>query len=74
MIFPFSSPMMIPIIAIVGVFLWLIIHSIVAGVQGIVKHRNELELKQTLAQQGMSASEIERVIQARSFPEEGSDS
>lgn len=61
-----ASPFIIPFAAIAGVFLWLIISSIVSGVQGIVKHRNEVELKQTLVDRGMNADEIERVVQASS--------
>lgn len=60
----FASPMAIPIVAICCVFLWLIIQSIVSGVQGIVKHRNEIELKQSLVDRGMPADEIERIVQA----------
>lgn len=62
-----ATPFTIPIVAIACVFLWLIINSIVSGVRGIVKHRNEVELKQTLANRGMSADEIERVVQASSL-------
>ena len=62
----FASPFSIPIVAIVAVFAWMIIQSIVSGVQGIVKHRNEVELKQSLVDRGMSAAEVERVILAKS--------
>ena len=62
----FASPFSIPIVAILGVFLWLIVQAVVSSVQSIVKHRNEIELKQTLVQRGMSADEIERIIQATS--------
>lgn len=66
----FNSPFAIPIIAIISVFTWLMISSvvsvIVSGVKGIVKHRNEVELKQMLVDQGMSAEEIERVVKATS--------
>ena len=65
----FSSPLVIPVVAILGVFGWLIISSIVVAVRQIVKHRNEVELKQLLVDRGMSAEEIERVVQASS-PEE----
>ncbi len=64
--FPFS----IPIVAIVCTFAWLIISSIVSGVQGIVKHRNEVELKQMLVDRGMSAEEIGRVVQASGVTDE----
>lgn len=69
----FTSPMAIPIVAIVSVFGWLIIHSIVAGVRGIVKHRNEVELKQMLIERGMSADEIERVVRATGLDPEEDD-
>lgn len=62
----FSTPMAIPIIAIICVFSWLAIMSIVSAIQGIVKHRNEVELKQMLVDRGMSADEIERVVQSSS--------
>jgi len=60
----FMSPFAIPLVAIIGVFSWLCISAIVSGVQSIVKHRNEIELKQQLAERGMSAEEIERVVSA----------
>lgn len=62
----FASPFSIPIAAIVCVFAWMIIQAIVSGVSGIVKHRNEIELKQSLADRGMNADEIERVVLASS--------
>lgn len=62
----FASPFSIPIAAIVCVFGWMIIQAIVSGVSGIVKHRNEIELKQSLADRGMSADEIERIVLASS--------
>ncbi len=64
---PFASPFSIPIVAIIAVFTWMIISSIVATVQGIVKHRNEVELKQSMVDRGMTAEEIERVVQATSL-------
>ncbi len=66
----FASPMAIPVVAILCVFGWLIVQSIVAGVRGIVKHRNEVELKQMLIDRGMSADEIERVVRASSLDNE----
>ncbi len=62
----FASPFAIPIVAIGSVFLWMIVQAIVAGASDIVKHRNEIELKQTMVDRGMSADEIERVCQATS--------
>lgn len=61
-----ASAMAIPIVAIGSVFLWLIIFTIVTSVREIVKHRNEVELKQSMVDRGMSADEIERVLQASS--------
>ncbi|GAB5403049.1 MAG: hypothetical protein Aurels2KO_12800 [Aureliella sp.] len=58
------TPFIIPVAAIVCVFSWMIVSSIVAGVRGIVKHRNEVELKQMLVARGMSAEEIARVVEA----------
>jgi hypothetical protein len=58
--------MAIPVIAILSVFTWLIFTVIVSGVKAIVKHRNEVELKQMLVDRGMSADEIERVVKATS--------
>ena len=62
-----TSPFAIPIVAIVMVFGYLITQSIVAGVRGIVKHRNEIELKQSLIERGLSADEIERIVNATSL-------
>ncbi len=69
----FASPFAIPIVAIVSVFVWLIIQSIVSGAQTIVKHRNEVELKQMLIERGLSPEEIERVVQATSLDREAED-
>ena len=66
----FASPFAIPIVAIICVFAWLIIQSIVSGARGIVKHRNEVELKQMLIERGMSADEIERIVQATGLEKE----
>jgi hypothetical protein len=60
----FTSPIAIPVVAIGGVFLWMIIEAIVTNVRDIVKHRNEVELKQSMVDRGMSADEIERVLRA----------
>ncbi len=56
------NPIAIPIVAMTSVFAFLIISAIVDGVSQIVKHRNEIELKQSLVDRGMSADEIERII------------
>ena len=66
----FMSPFAIPIVAIIGVFAWMCISAVVNGVQSIVKHRNEIELKQQLVERGMSADEIERVVSATNIKEE----
>ncbi len=58
----FMSPFAIPLVAIIGVFTWMCIAAIVNGVQSIIKHRNEIELKQQLVDRGMTADEIERVV------------
>lgn len=58
------SPIAIPIVAIVGVFLFLCISALANCVQSIVRHRNEIELKQQLVDRGMSADEIERIVTA----------
>ncbi len=46
------------------------ISAVVGGVQSIVKHRNEVELKQQLVDRGMSADEIERIVTATAVKEE----
>ena len=63
----FMSPFIIPVAAVVCVFTWMIVSSIVAGVRGIVKHRNEVELKQMLVARGMSAEEISQVVESTSL-------
>lgn len=60
----FASPFSIPIVAIGGVFIWMIVQAIVTTVRDIVKHRNEIELKQSLVDRGLSVEEIERVLHA----------
>ncbi len=62
----FMTPFIIPVAGVVCVFAWMIVASIVSGVRGIVKHRNEVELKQMLVARGMSAEEIARVVEASS--------
>ncbi len=66
----FMSPFAIPLVAIIGVFSWLCITAIVNGVQSIIKHRNEIELKQQLVDRGMTADEIERVVSATNIKPE----
>lgn len=64
------SALMIPIVGALAVFTWLIVSTIVHGVKAIVKHRNEVELKQMLVDRGMSAEEIARVVEATSIIDE----
>ncbi len=61
-----TSPMLIPVVAIVGVFTWLIVSAMANAARQIVKHRNEVELKHAMIQRGMSADEIERVLSVSS--------
>ncbi len=56
----------VSIVAVAGYFVWMIILAIVTGIRDVVKHRNEIELKQTMVDRGMSADEIERVCRATS--------
>lgn len=63
-----ASPVILLIVVFGAVFLWQIIQSILTSVSDIVKHRNEIELKQTLADRGMSAEEIERIVKATPDP------
>ncbi|MCA9193356.1 MAG: hypothetical protein KDB03_16405 [Planctomycetales bacterium] len=63
----YFNPYLIPIILVIGTFLWLIASAILAGVQRIVKHRDECVLKRMLIDRGLSVAEIERVVHATSF-------
>jgi CRISPR/Cas system CMR subunit Cmr4 (Cas7 group RAMP superfamily) len=58
----FCSPFTIPIVAIAGTFLWLTISALAKAVHDIVRHRNEIELKQVLVERGLGAEEIERIL------------
>mgnify|MGYP001795961442 CR=1 FL=1 len=64
------SPFAIPIVVIVSVFVFLCISAFMNCVRSIVKHRNEVELKQQLVDRGMSADEIERVVMATTVKDE----
>jgi hypothetical protein len=64
------SAFAIPVVAIIGVFVWLSITAIATAAQNIVKHRNEVELKQMMVDRGMSAEEIERVVRASNHVDE----
>lgn len=66
----FMSPFAIPIVAIISVFFWMCITAVTNGVQSIVKHRNEIELKQQMVDRGMTADEIERVVTATNIKQE----
>ena len=66
----FMSPFAIPIVLIVSVFFYSCIAAIANCAQSIVKHRNEVELKQQLVDRGMSAEEIERVVMATTVGDE----
>jgi hypothetical protein len=66
----FMSPFSIAIVAIVGVVVYKCISSVANCVNSIVKHRNEVELKQQLVDRGMSADEIVRVVTATSVKDE----
>lgn len=61
------TPFAIPIVAILAVFGYVAVQTVMSTVRGIVKHRNEIELKQSMIDRGMSAEEIERVIQSTSI-------
>ncbi len=60
----FSSPFAVAIFGTICVFVWLSISAIANAVRSIVKNRDEVQLKQTLVDRGMSAEEIERVVMA----------
>lgn len=60
----FYSPFAIPIVAIIAVFGWMSVAAVADSVRKIVKNRDEIQLKQMLADRGMSADEIERIVAA----------
>ncbi len=60
----FTSPFSVAIIGTVGVFAWLSIHAIANAVRAIVKNRDEVQLKQSLVERGMTVDEIERIVAA----------
>lgn len=55
----------IPIVALLGTFVYLSIQVVAQAMCEASKHRSDAELKITLAQRGMSAEEIERVVRAK---------
>ena len=66
----FYSPFTIPIVAIAGTFIWLSISAMAKVVYGIVRHRNEIELKQAMIERGLKADEIERILVATALQDE----
>ena len=60
------SPFAIPIVAILATFGYLAVHAIAQAVCKAKMHRVDAELKMALADRGMSAAEIERVVTAKS--------
>lgn len=64
----FATPFavfLIPIVAVVGYFLFRTIEAIAKASVESERHRSDNDLKKTLAQRGMSAAEIERVLAAK---------
>lgn len=55
----------IPVVAVLGVFTYLIVQAVAQSVCEASKHRADAELKIALAQRGMSAAEIEQIVAAR---------
>lgn len=55
----------IPIVALVSFFLYSTIDALAKASTEAAKHRSDNELKMVLAQRGMSAAEIERVVAAK---------
>lgn len=58
------SPFAIPIVAILATFGYLAVQAVAQAVCASRKHRVDAELKIALAERGMSAAEIERVVTA----------
>ena len=61
----------IPIVALVSFFLYSTIYDLAKASTEAAKHRSDNELKMVLAQRGMSAAEIERVVAARPGTNDG---
>lgn len=64
----FATPFavfLIPIVAVVAFFIFRTVEAVAKATSDAQKHRSDNELKMTLAQNGMSAAEIERVIAAK---------
>lgn len=58
------NPFLIPIVAIVGYFGYKAIEAVSHSYTAVARHKSENELKLVLAQRGMSADEIVRVVSA----------
>jgi hypothetical protein len=63
------NPFLIPIVAILAFAVWMMIDAISRRTAEVRKHRADVELKIILAQRGMSADEILRVVSAPVAPE-----
>ena len=55
---------MIPIIAISGTFIWLIVTSVAAKISDMYKFSRLVSMKERMLEAGMTAAEIERVASA----------
>ncbi len=58
------NPFLIPIVAIVGYFGFKAIEAVSSSCTAVSRQKSETELKLVLAQRGMSADEIIRVVSA----------
>jgi hypothetical protein len=65
---------MVPIIAIVGFFIFIVVQAVANSLSSVAKHRADAELKIVLAQRGMSAEEIVQVVTAKVNADGGSTS
>jgi hypothetical protein len=66
-----TTPLGIPIVAIVSVFSWLIVDSISVQVGKVIRHRADHELKLELLAQGRDSEEIARIVAAGREPDDG---
>lgn len=62
---PSAIVFMVPIIATVGFFIFIVVQAIANSLSSVAKHRADAELKIVLAQRGMSAEEIVQVVTAK---------
>lgn len=65
------NPFLIPIVALIGYFLYRMVDSIAQAMSASSQHRDDAELKMTLANRGMSAEEIQRVVSVGREPGRG---